>query len=106
VRSSIFRGSNEFEDFWCHRSVTVLHSITGCHVYLIFKLADFLDLCYILDFLCHNVTFNGVTLVPRVTHVTYVIATCHWPSKVFKRPFKYPVSIKSGSGWGGSKSAF
>jgi hypothetical protein len=42
VPSAVFRGSNEFEDFRCHRSVTVLHSVTGCHVYFIFQLADFL----------------------------------------------------------------
>jgi hypothetical protein len=53
----------------------VLHSITGCHVYLIFKLADFLDLCYILDFLCHNVTLcHSVThlMVSHLCHVSHM----------------------------------
>jgi hypothetical protein len=30
VTSAVFRGSDEFEDFWCDRSVTVPHSVTVC----------------------------------------------------------------------------
>jgi hypothetical protein len=37
VPSAVFKGSNEFEDFWFHRSVTV------CHNFFIFQVTDFLS---------------------------------------------------------------
>jgi hypothetical protein len=41
---------------------------------------------------------SRVTLVSGVTLVTYIIATCHWPSKVSFEAFLYPISIKSEGG--------
>jgi hypothetical protein len=41
---------------------------------------------------------SRVTIVSGVTLVTYIIATCHWPSKVSFEAFLYPISIKSEGG--------
>jgi hypothetical protein len=45
----------------------------------------------------------GVTLVPCVTHVTYINARCHLPSKVLHEFFYYPIFIKSGGDECGQK---
>jgi hypothetical protein len=39
-------GSNEFEDFRCHRGFTVSHSITVCNIYFISQLAYKMLKCY------------------------------------------------------------
>jgi hypothetical protein len=85
VPSDVFKGSNEFEDFQFHWSVLVSQCVTTFSFsnWQIFYVMNFLTFLCPSFTLCHSVThFMGVTLVFCVTHITYIIATCHWPSKV------------------------
>jgi hypothetical protein len=62
-------GSNELEDFLCHKHAKLLHTITMCHIYLMY---NYTFLC-IFNFFGHSVTLcHSVTHVMGVTHVTYI----------------------------------
>jgi hypothetical protein len=101
VPSTVIKGSNYFEDFWCNSGITVSHSVTCVLHLFLFHIDIFLVILHFLTFyvighrlrkslhrvtLCHSVThFMGVTIVPCVTHVTFVtynITRFHWLSKV------------------------
>jgi hypothetical protein len=57
VPSTVFRGSDEFKDFRCHRSVTLSHSTCHSVSHLFhFQIGIFVGFLYFLNFLCHSVT--------------------------------------------------
>jgi hypothetical protein len=63
-------GSNEFEDFRCHRCVKVSHSVKMCHICFIFQLAYFLHyFLHYLHFLCCSVTLCHIVLHSWVSHL-------------------------------------
>jgi hypothetical protein len=111
----VFRGSNDFKDFLCHKSVTVSDSVTVCHIYFIFQLAYFLFFFVFFELFvskCYTVTqcntfddFHtcGTCHKCHIYHCRVSLAI----KKCCKRPFsirfqKCPgdgISIMSG-GWG------
>jgi hypothetical protein len=70
VPSAVNRGSNELEDFPCHRHVIVPHCVTSI---------SFLNR-HIFAYFFRFGTFLGhsVTLYHIVTLVTNIIVMCHW----------------------------
>jgi hypothetical protein len=80
VHSAVIRRSNEFEDFRCHKSVKVSHSVTQCNIYIIPNWYVYTFLCVTL---CHSVKHvMSVTFVTCVILVTNIIVMCHWSSNV------------------------
>jgi hypothetical protein len=70
--SAVFRGSTEFEDFRCHRSVTVSHSVTLGHIYFLFQLAYFLLFLYFCVILTHWCTVWDILGVSHLCHMSHM----------------------------------